>query len=437
MKRLYQFSFVSVLSFLLWGAEAAPLSAEIITGDRTDNISVTEPATWTVPNSVDSFTFSGVISGSASITKEGAGALTLSGNNTNNQSLTVNDGTVNLNNFNLFSNLTVNKGTVNINQVYSGKACLPTNCTVSLGNSGGDSAVLNLNKQYSLHQFVDFSIYSNAVLNLTAAMPENISWNGGTFTFAGGGTVQGIGNWEHGLTKVFVTGENAQATVSCPCSMIETSNITVEQASSTLLISGAMTQFGGNQTVLNKKGAGTVILSGANTYKGKTVIEGGSLKFDTVAALGGTSEIIVNSGTILAFGTDFNSSDAFTKPVTFNSNSAVELEVNSPDDCASLNLGNFTVTNPENLTTLYVDMSNYSGDPLSDSLTLLTGDFTPFINLSIVQINAPRGFEGVFSYENGALNASFREIPEPATWLLLLIAAPFSLMRRFRGLPRR
>ena len=77
-----------------------------------------------------------------------------------------------------------------------------------------------------------------------------------------------------------------------------TGTITVNNASDviTSVISGAATSF-------TKAGSGTLLLSGANTYTGQTLVSGGTLVTSTAAALPGytaASQVIFSGGTIAA-----------------------------------------------------------------------------------------------------------------------------------------
>jgi fibronectin-binding autotransporter adhesin len=76
---------------------------------------------------------------------------------------------------------------------------------------------------------------------------------------------------------------------------------TFDSDGNTFTIAGVINGGGGN---LNKVGAGTLILTGANTYTGTTTISQGVLNAAVTGALGGTNSITVNNGgTLLVTGT--------------------------------------------------------------------------------------------------------------------------------------
>lgn len=76
-------------------------------------------------------------------------------------------------------------------------------------------------------------------------------------------------------------------------------------------LSGNITQGGGNFG-LTKAGAGTLELSGVNSYSGPTLIQGGALRIKSSTALP-SSEIVLDGGVLeLAYGNDFTSAVTFS-----------------------------------------------------------------------------------------------------------------------------
>jgi fibronectin-binding autotransporter adhesin len=82
----------------------------------------------------------------------------------------------------------------------------------------------------------------------------------------------------------------------------QASSITVTNAADTATITETMANNTAGLSSLTKAGAGTLVLSGANTYTGQTLVTAGTLKLGNAAALGAggaAAETIVSSGATL------------------------------------------------------------------------------------------------------------------------------------------
>ena len=179
-----------------------------IAGNITDNAAlVFNYGTSTSP------TYSGVISGTGTLTKSGPGTLTLSGTNTYTGSTTINGGTLQL-------------GATN---------ALPATTTVTVANVAG--AVLDLNG------------YNQTVAGLSGG-----GTTGGSITVGGG-------------------------------------ILTVGGTSTTSAFSGVIVGNGS----LAKQGTGTLTLSGVNLYNGVTKIKGGMLTIGVANALPTTTAVEVSN----------------------------------------------------------------------------------------------------------------------------------------------
>jgi len=182
--------------------------------------------TLTVNQSANT-TYNGLINGNLRLVKDGTGALTLTGTNTATGGVTLNNGTLNLNNDSVLGTGTfiINGGTIN-------------------NSSAGP--LIN---------------YQDNAMN----------WNG-DFTFAGTRSLDlGWGNVTLGGSRI----------------------VTVN--GSTLTVGGAISDAGSGYS-LTKNGPGALVLNGAATYSGGTVVNAGLLQFNNL--IPATGPVTVNGGTL-------------------------------------------------------------------------------------------------------------------------------------------
>jgi autotransporter-associated beta strand protein/parallel beta-helix repeat protein len=169
---------------------------------------------------------SGVIGGAGGIDKLGAGTLVLSGANTYAGATHVAGGVLNLRN------------------------------SLALGCSRVGTEVLD-----------------GARLELQG----DIAVTGETLAFRGGSTelrsVSGLNSWS--------------GAIQLPPGTDQSFVVFKVEAGSENIVSGPVS--GGSGAGLTKEGAGTLVLSGANTYAGKTIIEQGALRIENAMALGSTA----------------------------------------------------------------------------------------------------------------------------------------------------
>ena len=178
--------------------------------------------------------------------------------------------------------------------------------------SGGvtlSAGTLSLNNNSALGTG-PFTISPGTTLNVNAARTttnNNVqNWNG-DFTFLGTGTL----NLGTGAVTM-----NASRTVTV--------------AVSTLTIGGAIGDSGSGFS-LTKAGAGTLVLSGANTYSGGTRINGGSVQFNT-AAVPASGLITINAGGSLNANNALPSLADWLGKITTNSSGVIALMGNSSEN---------------------------------------------------------------------------------------------------------
>ena len=207
-----------------------------------------------VYNMNGSTTASSVISGNGSLTKYGTGTLTLTANNTYGGGATVNSGKLVLwsNGSPIVpanSNLTINAGTVST----QGPSY------VAIEDTSGGTVTINAGGLLSAD--------SPSGYNLQYLY--NLVLNGGTLgaTYGGGSTT---GNFR-AMNSITASG-NVTSLISAELALGSATNaaipIDVDPAASSLVISGSIISFESSTSGITKTGAGTMILTGNNTYTG-------------------------------------------------------------------------------------------------------------------------------------------------------------------------
>ncbi len=269
------------------------------TGGATGGNITLNANTLTV-NEAGTTTYSGAISGTGGLIKQGAGALTLSGANTYSGQTRINAGTLAAGANNVFGDSTsvvVNGGVLSL----ATRSDTVAGVQLLSGSITGTSGVLTSTSDYDLQ-----SGTVTATLAGTVALNKS---TGGTVLLSGANTYSGATNINAGTLRLGAAARIADtsATTVAGGATFDLNNFaetvgSIAGAGTITLGSGTLTA-GGNGTSttysgaisgtggLTKAGAGVMTLSGANTYTGVTTVNGGTLRASGGNAIGDASQV--------------------------------------------------------------------------------------------------------------------------------------------------
>ena len=338
-------------------------------------------------NRSDDSTYGGVISGSGTMEKRGAGALTLAGANTYTGATTITAGTLEIQG-SFASPTIVNNGTL----IYSTAANAGT---ASITNNG------------------QLTFYGNTTAG------SAVITNSGTILFDGNstaGNAQLTNNAAGAVVNFFTPGPASDGRISAASIAgggrfdLNSIELTVGGNNLSTTVTGVLTGDGAQTgQSLVKTGTGTLTLSGINTYTGATTVNAGTLSVNgsiassslttvnagtTLAGTGTVGNTTINGGT-LAPG---NSIGTLTVQgnLAFTSAARYMLEV-SPASADRTN-----VTGTATLGGATVNASFAPGSYVAKKYTILnaTGGLGGSTFSSYVTTNLPDGFKSSLSYDN-------------------------------------
>ena len=257
-------------------------------------------------------TLSGIISGSGLLTKNGSGALTLSGNNSYSGGSAFTGGTIRIENNNALGtgNWTTNNNitlassdatartlTANYTSIFG------SGVTITFGQASGGTGNLTFAGSGNLN--IGSGVTRTLSVLNTTSMGQALVGSANLIKTGAGTLILSANNTYTGATTInagiFQIGNGGTSGALATSSTI-TNNATLVFNRSDSLVQG--THFSGNAITgtgsVIKNGEGNLTLSAANTYNGATTVNSGTLQASNANALGGTSQIIVNnSGSFL------------------------------------------------------------------------------------------------------------------------------------------
>ena len=272
---------------LNWVVNGTPSSAytdgDVVTfddsGSAVNTISsgaTVSPASVTVNTTLNSYTISAVIGGTAGLTKSGSSTLTLTGANTYTGATVVSGGTLSL----------------------TGSGSLSASMA-SLSISNGATVASSVNNSFGQAQVGSWTI-AGTIMGIgggTQTMPANVTLNNGTMSGTGGNAWWGTFlTW--GYTTITANGANNTINATTFANYYDVW-LNTPLSSDVLNVSSVIGGYNANGGGLHKLGNGTVTLTGASIYLGATTISNGTLLVNSPGSLPSGSTVSVLSGAVL------------------------------------------------------------------------------------------------------------------------------------------
>jgi autotransporter-associated beta strand protein len=296
-----------------------------------------------------------ILGGSGAFTQSGAGTTTLSANNSYSGGTTLNAGQLNANTAFAFGTggLTINGGalgntsgspknisnpiTINGNFTFSGEANLIASAaSVVFGISptitvtantlslvGAIAGNFSITKDGNGALSLGGTNTYNGGVTLNAGqlnINNNSALGTGTLTIAGG-TINNTSGAARTITNAINL--NADTTFVGTSSLTQTTGAITLNANRQIAVSASNLSLGGVISgpgfALTKAGAGTLTLSGVNTYSGGTIIREGWLSIQTAASVGSGTITMAGGGLRLVTATTYNN------PLAFSANTISEI----------------------------------------------------------------------------------------------------------------
>ncbi|MCL2075861.1 MAG: autotransporter-associated beta strand repeat-containing protein [Betaproteobacteria bacterium] len=257
------------------------VSAGILAGDTTSlqgNITNNAGVEF---NQASNGSYTGVMSGTGQLAKGGAGTLTLAGDNSYSGDTVIQDGSLTVTGY--LGHTGGSIGAYSGNIIHNG-----TNLTFNQGSGSQQTLSGVISGSGSLTKSGD------GILILTGVNDYgSTTVNGGALSIGSDANIGAGTNALNNATLMLTGGDYAKDWTLTGAATIETEV--------TAIMSGVLGGAGG----FEKTGAGTLILTGTNTYTGGTTVSGGALSIGSDANIGATGTNTLNGGTLRLTGASY------------------------------------------------------------------------------------------------------------------------------------
>ena len=297
-------AFADKIQFTGSGTLNATASIDLSTAGAHEwgmTVAESEMGTFSI-NSGATFTIPGVISGAGALTKSSSGTLKLYGANTYTGNTEINGGDVRAMADSAFGNggdISLDGGSIDADATFE----LSDARTITLEAGGGTfdyaSSVMTFNGVISGAGALTKSSSGTLILGGANDYTGGVLINGGTVKISAD---SGLGADPGSPTAASITLDGGTLQVTADMTLDSDRGITLGAGDGTLKVDDSRTlSYAGIITGANeltKAGAGTLVLTGVNTYTGPTTVSSGTLQGDTTGLQG---NIAVVAGTVVAF----------------------------------------------------------------------------------------------------------------------------------------
>ena len=430
---------------LTLGSSGIDMSAATVNFTMNCGVALSVAQTWSVASG-RTLAVNGVVSGAGGITKTGAGMLSLTASNSYTGATTVSGGTLSVTNAAALGSGSAAL-TINATGIFQANGTFSTSRALALGGTGGAASGGTIDVVGTNNHTRSGAISGSGSLIKTGTGTLTLS---GTNTSTGGlyvngGTVvastnQALGPEPAAGSSLYATHMASGTTLQTQTSLTGHRQLDLVGGTATLSVASATTQqrnglvYGAGGLI--KSGAGTLVLTNANTYTGGTTVNAGTLQVNNTTGSGtGTGAVAVNNGGTLSglpTATGFANAGTIAGNVTVNSGGAIaarsggtftfgglalnggaitNLQLGAPTGTAIINITGLNGLTLGGLST--INISNFGG-LAAGTYTLLNYNGTALASITNLQLGSTAGGGFTYSLSNNQTNTSIDLLISPS-----------------------